>query len=126
MQYAVQSGWIVDGFYIDGTYYGHPGGGTNELKLDEGEVLVSVKYGRCEWEGQMVISDVSFFTNTGKKFGPFGTCNDYYLGYEGPYHVALDLTDLESQIQYAVGNNGEKARSQNIRSPFFHLKVFKT
>ena len=41
----------MDGFYLDGTYYGVAGGFTNELDLEDGESIVSVKYGRCGYLG---------------------------------------------------------------------------
>ena len=41
----------MDGFYLDGTYYGVAGGFTNELDLEDGESIVSVTYGRCGYLG---------------------------------------------------------------------------
>ena len=58
----------------------------------------------CTWHGLDVISDVYFFTNRNRKFGPYGKCkqgkNADYAKFKAQYskrHVRLDR--LSSQVK---------------------------
>ena len=55
----------------------------------------------CNYTNVNVISDVTFVTNSGRIFGPYGNCNSRNADhYEGPYKARLDMENIALQFEY--------------------------
>ena len=58
-------------------------------------------YRTCNYTNVNVISDVTFFTNAGQIFGPYGNCRSRNADhYEGPYIAALDMKNISLQFEF--------------------------
>ena len=72
-------------------------------------------YRTCNYTNVNVISDVTFFTNSGGIFGPFGNCRSRNADhYEGPYKVALDMENIALQFEYE--ESGDQKFISRIRN----------
>ena len=108
------------------------GGNARDIALQPGEILKHVQYGvgrkkencylltfnsshkiwelrvfktyirTCEWNSLQILSDVYFWTDTGRKIGPFGNCDkdtSLSMKYSGPSEkIELRVENLNDQI----------------------------
>ena len=96
----------MKGFKINNQAFADWSGGNSVTKktLKSGEKIESVKHVTCTWHGLDVISDLRFYTNQGRTFGPYGKCRQgnspgwsKYKQSFGKRHVRLDK--LTSQVK---------------------------
>ena len=65
----------MKGFKINNDAIGDwNGGNSKKISLRNGEKIESVKFVTCTWHGLDVLSDMRFYTNQDRTFGPYGKC----------------------------------------------------
>ena len=57
----------------------------------------------CEYARSSVLTDVTFFSKSGRQFGPFANCRNVHHHYKGPFRVALDMDNIALQFEYING-----------------------
>jgi len=69
---------IIDSITVDGKKHGQNGGKASTVKLSPGEIITKITYGQASFRGEKCLTKLTFHSNTGKKYGPYGYGSSRY------------------------------------------------